>query len=336
MRSVASAVCIVLAMVLIPAGVVSGWAKGQLLDESDFVRTFAPLASDPSVQAEVSKQAMGAIEEEIDIDQLTSQVFDGIIDLGLPDRAANALRLLQQPASAGVRSLLQQGVTEFVESDLFASSWERSLRLSHRGLLAAATQDSLATGALTIDQHGEIAIQLGPIIDEVKRSLVDSGFTLASTIPSVTKSFVVAQSDALVTISLVYTLAGVFGWWMPALALLALIAGVLLASNKPRAITSAGVATIIGSVFLLMVFAAAELWLQASAFRLGVSAEALKVVFSHIVSDMRASSWLLIGFGVLLIVLGRVLGPSGWAVKLRARMKKWIPANSTMRRNPAG
>lgn len=312
-RSLASALCIVLATALVPAAVVAGWAKARLVDESVFVQTFAPLADDPAVQSEVSRQVIGLIEQQVDIDGITDAVFDGIADLGLPPRSAAALDLLRVPAASGVRSMLDSGVDDFVRSDLFAGAWETSLRVSHRALVAAATQSEAAGGAVTISDRGEVAIQLGPIIEQVKAALEENGFALASAIPVISASISVAQSDALPFISLVYTLTTALGWWLPLVALGLFALGVLIAVRRPAAIAGSGIGLLIGGAAFLIALAGGSVALQAAAPGMGVSVTAIDAIFGQTVEGMRASSWVLVLLGIVVALLGLSQGRARWA-----------------------
>lgn len=332
-RSLASALCIVIATALIPAAVVSGWAGARLVDETTFVQTFAPLASDPAVQTEITRQVSDLIEREVDIDGLTDAVFDGVAELGLPDRAAAALDLLRTPAATGVRSMLHSGVSEFVHSDLFAGAWESTLRVSHRALVAAATQDSLARGAVTISDRGEIAIQLGPVIEEVKAALAESGFGLAAAIPVIDASFVVAQSDALPLVSLVYTLTTALGWWLPLVALGLFVLGVLIAVRRPAAIAGSGIGLLLGGAIFLVTLAVVAVVLQSSAPGMGVSAAAVDAVFGQTVAGMRTSSWVLVILGIVTTLLGLSQGRARWATASRGGLGR---LNDTLRAGLAG
>ena len=133
-RALLSAVCIVLAAVLLPVSIVAAWSRAQLVDESQFVATVAPLAHDPQVQGLVIDQTVGAIDEKVNYDQITGNVIDGIAGLGLPPRAVNALGLLKQPAADGLRNLVHGEVTKFVQSDAFVDVWTGAVRDVHRAL----------------------------------------------------------------------------------------------------------------------------------------------------------------------------------------------------------
>ena len=87
-------VLIVLGCLMAPVAVVSGWAKTTLTDTDNFVATYAPLAHDPAIQAFVVEQTTAAIDEKVNIEQLTSEVLDGIKALGTrPAASAGTGRL---------------------------------------------------------------------------------------------------------------------------------------------------------------------------------------------------------------------------------------------------
>ena len=146
-RALLSAVCIVLAAVLLPVSIVAAWSRAQLVDESQFVATLAPLAHDPQVQGLVIDQTTGAIDEKVNYDQITGNVIDGIAGLGLPPRAVNALGLLKQPAADGLRNLVHGGVTKFVQSDAFVDVWTGAVPDFHCTLTTVATANGSGVGA---------------------------------------------------------------------------------------------------------------------------------------------------------------------------------------------
>ena len=113
-RGVVVVILMALATILAPAATIAGWARVQLTSADAFVDTFAPLADDPNVQALVTDQAVAAINNAVDIPGLTNEVFTGIDQIGLPPRAAAALKLLQTPATQGIQSFIQDSVSNVV------------------------------------------------------------------------------------------------------------------------------------------------------------------------------------------------------------------------------
>lgn len=241
-RTAAAVVLVVVGLLLAPVAVISAWARLELVDTERFVATFAPLAEDPAVQAYIGDQVTAAIEEQVDIPGLTADLFDGLEALDLPPRAETALGLLEAPATQGLQSLVSGIVDRVVESPAFADVWATALRASHRQFVAAIQGDPDA--ALSIGGDGTISVQLGPIIEAVKNRLLEAGVGFASAIPEVDRSIVVAQDNAFVLVQTVYTLAVAAGTWIPWIALLLLIAGVLVAKRRSTALvwTAGGLA----------------------------------------------------------------------------------------------
>ncbi len=316
-RPFVSALCIVLASVLVPVSIVGGWARGQLVDEQTFVATFSPLARDPQVQTAVIDAVTSTIEDKVDLASVTDQVFDGIVSLGLPPRAAAALNLLRKPAVQALQGLVQNTVTRVVQSDAFTTTWDTALRASHRALVATASGSS-ANGAVTISDNGTIGIQLGPIIDSVKQRLVARGVPLASAIPSIDKTIVVAQSDALVTVRVVYGVSAVLGWWLPFVALALFVLGLLVARRRSAALVGAGVGIAVGAGAL-----AASIDIGGSLIALGVikapiDTSALGVIYGQVVAAMTRTAVVVMLIGIVLAVLAWTSGRSRGARALRS------------------
>ena len=245
-RTAAAIVLVVVGLLLAPVAVIAGWARLELVDTDRFVATFAPMAEDPDVQAFIADQVTAAIEEQVDIPALTADLFDGLKQLDLPPRAATALGLLEQPATQGLQSLVSGVVDRIVTSDAFEDIWAAALRASHTQFIAAVQGSPDA--ALEIGSGGTLSVQLGPIVEAVKQRLVDQGVGFASAIPTVDKSIVVAQNDAFTLVQTVYALAVAAGTWIPWICLLLLVAGVLIAKNRPKALvwTAGGLALSMG------------------------------------------------------------------------------------------
>lgn len=301
-RTFGAILCIVVAAVLVPVSVVSAWTRAELIDESRFVETFAPLAGDPAVQAAVTDAVVTLIDEQVGIDATTDALFDGVEDLGLGDRAIAALDMLRAPAAAGVHTLIQSGVTAFVSSDLFADVWTAALRESHRALTAAVTPGAPDT-ALVIDGSGHLSIQLAPIIEQVKDHLLANGLTIASQIPAVDATFVVAQSDALALISPLYALATTAGYVIPLLSVALFVVGIALARKRRRAVIGVGVGLAVPAAILLAALGVGSSVLIASAASMDIPADAVAAVYEQTISRVRQSTATVLLGGVFTALL---------------------------------
>lgn len=306
-RTVAAVVLVVVALLITPVAVITAWARLQLVDTDQFVATFAPLAEEPAVQAYIGDQVTAAIEEQVDIPALTSDLFDGIKELNLSPRAEQALGLLEGPATQGLQSLVSGIVDRLVESPAFADVWATALRASHRAFVAAVQGDPDA--ALAIGGNGTVSVQLGPIIEAVKDRLVDQGVGFAANIPVIERSIVIAQNDAFVLVQTIYTLAVAAGTWLPWICLALLVAGVFVAKRRAVALvwTAAGLA-------LMMLILAAGLGIGRTFFIGTVSpsimpSDTASVLFDGLVELMMSTILAILVLSLLVAVIGWFAGP---------------------------
>ncbi|MFD4420717.1 hypothetical protein ACFWN7_04335 [Agromyces sp. NPDC058484] len=314
-RTAAAIVLVVLGVLLAPVAVVSAWARLELVDTERFVATFAPLAEDPAVQRFIASEVTGAIERQVDIPELTKDVFDGIRSLDLPENAKSALSLLEAPAAEGLKSLLESTVTGIVESPTFADTWATALRFTHREFVAAVQGDP--DSAVSISGTGELSVQLGPVIEEVKRLLAEQGIGFAEAIPSVQLSIVVAQADSLVLVQSLYALAVGVGTWLPWVSIALLVAGVLVARNRSRALLWTAIAFSVSMIVLAAGFGIGRVYAIATLSPSIMPADTVGVLFDELTELMRSVTVTLIVLGVLIALIAWSTGPWRPAVAMR-------------------
>lgn len=314
-RTIGAVVLVVIGLLLAPAAVVAGWARLELVDTDRFVETFAPLAEDPAVQDYVSDQVTAAIEEQVDIPQLTADVFDGLRALDLPPRAESALGLLEAPATQGLQTLVADVVHRLVSSDAFADIWRTALRTTHTQFVAAVQGDPDAM--LEIGGDGTLSVQIGPIIEAVKERLSERGVGFADAIPVVEQSIVIAQDDAFVLVSTMYALAVGIGTWLPWVALAFLVAGVLVAKRRSKAfVWTAG-----GFAFVMALLAAGfeigKVVFIATISPSIIPGDAAEVIYAQLTEAMRSTTVALLVLGLFAALIAWVAGPWAPARSLR-------------------
>lgn len=314
-RAFVSALCIVIATILVPTSIVAAWARVQLVEEDAFVSTLAPLVDDPAVQGLIIDETMTAITDQVDFDQLTANVFDGIADLGLPPRAVQALGLLQAPAADGLESLVDQTVTRVVQSDAFSDVWATATRAAHRALTTAATSDG---GGLVVKTPDGVGIQLGAIVDRVKANLVDRGVGIAQLIPSVDKVVIVGEGDNLAAIRTGYALTAALGWWLPVLTLGLFGLGILFARRRSVAILGSGIGFAIGAATLVAGLTVGTVAVSTVAGDLDLSPAALDAIYQRMVGAMQQTALVGVLLGVLIALVGWLMGRSKPARSVRS------------------
>lgn len=307
-------VLIVIASLLAPVAVVSTWAQRELTSTQYFVDTFAPLVTKPAVQDLIATQTVSAIESNVDIEGITSDVFSGIEGLGLGPRASTALNALQAPLVAGIKSLITSTVTQFVQSDAFSDIWRQTLTTTHTQLLSTLRGDKDA--AVSVGPNGQIGIQLAPVIDAVKKRLVAQGFTFAKSIPTIDKTIVIAKSSAATLYIGLYNLVVAVGVWLPWVVLVLLAAGVLVARRRVIALVWASVA-----LGLSMVLVSIGIDIGKTVFQLSVAdaipADAAGVLYAGILGFVQSIAVAVAVLAFTVLVVTVLAGPFRWARALR-------------------
>ncbi|WP_084516171.1 hypothetical protein [Microbacterium luticocti] len=307
-RSILSAVALVLAAVLVPIAVLGTWARTELVDTDRFVATFAPLAEDPAVQDFVADQTLRAIDDHVDISGTVDSVFDGLQRLGLPPAASAALRLLRGPVEQGVRSLIDDAVHRVVASPAFADIWAQALRQTHSRAIAVL-QGQSGTG-VTLADDGTLSLDLGVIVDQVKATLQQNGVGIASLIPAIDKRIPLVTSDALVLVRTVYGLATVAGYWLPWLVLGLLAAGLALARRRLRALAWTGAGFALSLLLLAAGLGIGRLFFVAAVSPTVMPATTARVIFGQLTEIMASVIAALVVVSVIVMIGAWLAGGS--------------------------
>jgi hypothetical protein len=246
---------------------------------------------------------------------VTSQVIDGITDLGTGPVATKALDSLKGPLAQGIVSLMTSTVQKFVASDAFAQVWQQALRTSHDQLIATMQNDPKA--AVTVGADGSVGIQLGPIVDRVKQLLVDQGLTFASQIPSVDRTVTVAQNSSIPTLQLFYGLAVAAGAWLPWVAIGLLALGVIVARRRALALVWAALALGAAMALTLAALAAGRLVFVASVSPSLLPSGLGRTLYSTVTDAMIATAVAVLVLALAVALVGWYSGP--FAVPRRLR-----------------
>ncbi len=313
-RAWISALCIVVASVLVPVSIVTAWGRAQLVEEDTFVATLAPLASDPAVQKMIIDETTAAITDQVDFAAITSTAIDGIVSLGLPPAAASALSLLSQPAADGLESLVDRAVTQVVTSGEFAAVWATATRAGHRALTTAATSDG---GGLVVRRDDGVGIQLGAIVDAVKQHLTAQGVRVAGLIPPVDRVVILGTGESLTMIRTGHAVAAAVGYWAPVVTLGLLAAGILVARRRATALLGAGLGLLIGGGALAIGIAIGAGLMTTVGTQTGLEPSALAAIYAQIADGMARTSAIVALVGAVVAVLAWTHGRSRAAIALR-------------------
>jgi len=310
-----SGALITLACVLAPLSVASVWAKAELSDTDQYVKTVAPLAEDPAVQRSIANQVTRVVLDNVDLQGITTDALKTLAQQpNVPPRVAAALPGLAVPITNGVESFTRTQVNKLVASPQFATLWSQVNRVAHQQVVKLLEGNQ---GGAISAQGNTVTLNLGPIIAQVKNRLVAEGFSLASNIPTVDRSFVLVQSDAITQAQGFYQLLNTLGFWLPVIALALLIAGVVVARDRRRALLK-GALGVTGAMLVLGVALAVFRSIYVGSTPLNVLTEqAAGDVFDTLVRFLRTSIRALAVLGLIVAAGAFLTGPSTASVRTR-------------------
>ncbi|MGW7132189.1 hypothetical protein ACWGIA_28165, partial [Streptomyces bobili] len=181
-RSAGSVLLILLAALLSVLSVIAVWANSIVRDTDRYVATVGPLASDPDVRKAVTDRVTNVVLGQIDVDALVGQLQDAVSEKGVPPKAAQLVGNLDAPITSGLEQLVAGTVERVVSSSAFETVWVESNRKVHSAVDKALTGE--ADGPVSL-KNDEVAIDVAPIVAQVKERLVDAGLGVAARIPDV-------------------------------------------------------------------------------------------------------------------------------------------------------
>jgi hypothetical protein len=319
-RTVVASVLIVVACVLAPLSAVAVWTKNQVTNTDRYVRTMAPLASEPAIQSALTDRITARIFANVDVKALYNQAVDALAKQGLPPNRAAQLQSFAVPVANGVESFTHSQVAKIVQSPAFANAWVQINRQAHAALVKAMTGEG--GGAVTI-KNDTVTLNLGPLIHTVKQQLTASGFNLAAKIPETNATFVLFQSSAITKAQSGFNLLNTLGIWLPIIVLALIALGVYVAKSHRRALVGASLGVAAGMLVLalgLAIFRSAYL----NALPSTVSHDAAAVLYDTLVRYLRLGLRSVLVLALVLALGAFLTGPSVTAVRTRDGLTRGI------------
>jgi hypothetical protein len=127
-RTVLASLLIVIACVLAPLSAVAVWTKNLVTNTDRYVRTVAPLASEPAIQHALADKITSKIFANVDVQALYNRAVDALAKQGLPPNAVAQLRTLSVPVANGVQGFTHTEVAKITSSAAFANAWVQANR----------------------------------------------------------------------------------------------------------------------------------------------------------------------------------------------------------------
>jgi hypothetical protein len=224
-----------LAALLAVLSLVAVWTRNQVVDTDRYVRTVAPLATEPAIQ-------------DLLVDALTAKLAD-------PDRAtAFARELLPRraeplaaPIASAVASFVRDKVEEFVRSERFARLWEDVSRRTHAAAVALLTGQDERRLQIVGDR---LVLRLGPLVGPAEAFVREAGLDVPLRTEGEEPEIVLADASSVDRVRGVVDLLQKLAWVLPVLTLACLAGVVFTAPARRVGLLRAGLALAGGMVVL--------------------------------------------------------------------------------------
>jgi hypothetical protein len=314
-RPIVSGVLLVAVVILAPLSVVATWTHREIADTDRYVDSVTPLASNPDVQAAIAQRISTVILSYIDVPKITDKVVNGLSERGLGDRATTALEALSVPLEGAVTNFVEEKVLEVVQSDAFEQAWIEANRQAHTQMVAVLTGETGNSSVNVSDKA--VTVNLAAFIDTVKQTLVDNGFRLAQTIPTVDASFVVFESASLGKAQRGFHLLDLAAAVLPVLTLVLIALAVWVARSRRTALVASGLCVALGMILLGLTLAVLRP-LYLDSLPASVSQSAAAAIFDTLVSYLRHNLRIVLVIALLVALIAWLLGPSRSARRIRS------------------
>ena len=314
MRSTLALLLIVLggaAAVLAPIGI---WARRSFLDTNNFANIMAPLVANETVARSLSNEVASRLFVQL---EMQKRVRDALQE-AVPDK----LGFMAGPITNSLQTLTQKITYEIITSSRFQVGWDRILRLAHSKVVSIIRGDRL----LTMRGGGEVVLDTGELMGNVRSRLVGSGLRFLEKVPiSFHGSEVVLfTSSQLGKVKASLEILDILNWLLPLLVLVFFVAAVLIAEDRRRALMWLSVVLSVAMVFSLMLLNLAEKELLGEVKNPN-NIGAVRVIWDRMTADLAHADTVLLILGIIGALAFAIAGPYGWASRTRHKVEQFLP-----------
>jgi hypothetical protein len=322
LRWTATAVLLVLVAILAYSAVLSRFARSEVLDTDRYIETVTPLAESTVLHDELAAQITDEIMRQANIEKVTNDALTALTE-NAPNVPPAVVGLA--PVLAGqAQSFIESTVQRLLASDQFQTLWVEANRRAHENLVAVLTGDHAK--AIKVDDDGTVSIELKPVIDRVKGALTDRGFSFASHIPEINKSFVIFRSPDLVKAQRAVSALDKAATVLPFLVLLVGAAAIWAApkGSRRRAFSLFGVSVAIAMALLaISISIGRSIYLDAVPSDV-MSGDAAAVLIDTLVVPLRTSLRAVAVLAIAIALVGYLTGSSTSAAAIRGAFSKGL------------
>ncbi len=306
-RGIVAIVLIVLAMLLAPLTLAVLWMNHDLLNTDNYVKTVAPLSSNPALQTAVATDLTNQLWSKVNVQQQLAGA--------LPSWA----QAFAAPLSNTLKGYAYQATHAVVSSQQFSQIWAAANKQGHAKVKAALLGNE---GGIVQTTGGQISVDLAPLADRVKAALDSRGIHAldgVATTPGST-TFVLFKSERLARAQKTVNFFHKFSVALPLLLIAAWAGAIAVSVRRRRTVLQLGFTLALAMAVTLIAYN-----LGRGAYLNAISSPQLPraaaaAVFDTLLVGLRAAARTAFVLGLVIWIGALLLGPAGWAVRLRGAL----------------
>ncbi len=306
-RAIAAGLCLVLATLLLPLGMVGFWGQRTLTNTEQFVATVGPLGSDPAIVNSIAETVSDALTQNVDLEAEVKKY--------LPPAAAP----LAGPIAGAIPTFVEQATVKLLSTEQFQELWTKAVGSLQEAVIKVLEGNN--DGPVT-ESNGQIVLDLGVVIEAVKQRLVDQGLTAiadAPIPPAADREIVLLNADQVQQAQLIYKLTVPAAQFLIVFVALLFVGAIVLARRRWRMVGIVGVGVLIGAGLLRAFLAIAPD--QLTNTFVGTPFEtSIAIFFDTLTTFLLSSVNLTVLIGLVLVIVGWVFSEQKYAVALRTKV----------------
>jgi hypothetical protein len=305
-RRVVVALLLIVACILAPLSVLAVWTRNTLLDTDQYVSTVGPLATNEAIIDAAAANITAALVSETDVE---AKVRDA-----LPPRAD----FIAPAVASSLESVVDRLAVRVLSSDRFETLWERANRRAHDQVVEVLTGEG---GRAITTKNGEVAVNLGPVVDRVRKRLDSLGIDVFSGAEAkrVSPRFVVFQSDDLKSAQSLTDLLQKGAVVLPIVTLLLFAAAIAISRQRRKTVLHAGLGLAAGMLVILSAFNVGRTFYLDAVKT--ANRDAAAAVYDQVLNFLRLSARTGFVVGIIIAIGAWLAGPSSAAMRLRGLVR---------------
>ena len=238
-RTVIGTVLLFLAGLSATFGVASFWTEHAILDQDTWVASSKAIVNNPAVQQDVATALATQIVDLVGVDDLVAGVLPG------------PLSGFSGTVTDKVTGLVASAAVQVVKTDAFISVWESAVRATHDEFVHAVNGNDRF---VSINSQG-LSLDLGASLAEIRKQLDSNGIHVLDKVnfQGISLQFPLVDAPGLERLQTWVHALRIGAIAFPAFAVIAAIAGLLIARRRVFAVIACAVGALLGAGIVALI-----------------------------------------------------------------------------------